>query len=290
MGSRFAGVGDYVVHGPRRWAMRLLSVTLSRIVGTPLTDPTSGFRMVNGRALSLFAFDFPEEYLGDTVEALVLASRARLRIAQVPVAMRERTAGGPQPERLPVLGLSRPRRHRDRPRGRPPRADRATRVERRGDGGLTWPGSRSSRSSWRSRHSCWSSSSCGGAGCARSTRSSGSSWPADGAAPFFPGALARASGLLGIAVPSNLLFLVSLLILFGVSLQLSVEVGVLEEQCRRLAEEVGALRLRLEDLEWRTRIADQAGDGAGSTPPSEQGPDEAPVAANEDVDSAGRCG
>lgn len=106
----------------------------------------------------------------------------------------------------------------------------------------------------------------------------------------FPGALARASGLLGIAVPSNLLFLVSLLILFGVSLQLSVEVGVLEEQSRRLAEEVGALRLRLEDLEWRTRIADQAGDGAGSTPPSEQGPDEAPVAANEDVDSAGRCG
>jgi glycosyltransferase involved in cell wall biosynthesis len=95
VGARFAGVGDYVVHGPRRWAMRLLAATLSRLVGTPLTDPTSGFRMVNHRALSLFAFDFPEEYLGDTVEALVLASRARLRVAQVPVAMRERTAGTP---------------------------------------------------------------------------------------------------------------------------------------------------------------------------------------------------
>jgi hypothetical protein len=70
----------------------------------------------------------------------------------------------------------------------------------------------------------------------------------------FPSVLSRASGLLGIAVPSNLLFLVSLLILFGVSLQLSVEVGVLEEQSRRLAEEVGAIRLRLEELEWRTRI------------------------------------
>ncbi len=95
VGARFAGVGDYVVRGPRRWAMRLLASTLSRLVGTPLTDPTSGFRMVNARALSLFAFDFPEEYLGDTVEALVLASRAHLRIAQVPVAMRERTAGAP---------------------------------------------------------------------------------------------------------------------------------------------------------------------------------------------------
>ena len=95
VGARFAGVGEYVVRGPRRWAMRLLAATLSRLVGTPLTDPTSGFRMVNARALSLFAFDFPEEYLGDTVEALVLASRAGLRIAQVPVAMRERTTGAP---------------------------------------------------------------------------------------------------------------------------------------------------------------------------------------------------
>jgi hypothetical protein len=75
--------------------MCLLAATLSRLVGTPLTDPTSGFRMVNRRALSLYAFDFPEEYLGDTVEALVLASRADLRITQVPVAMRERTAGTP---------------------------------------------------------------------------------------------------------------------------------------------------------------------------------------------------
>jgi glycosyltransferase involved in cell wall biosynthesis len=95
VGARFAGVGEYVVRGPRRWAMRLLSSTLSRLVGTPLTDPTSGFRMINGRALALFAFDFPEEYLGDTVEALVLASRADLRIAQIPVAMRERTTGTP---------------------------------------------------------------------------------------------------------------------------------------------------------------------------------------------------
>ena len=58
--------------------------------------------MVNGRALALFAFDFPEEYLGDTVEALVLASRARLRIAQVPVAMRERTAGAPSQNAVPL--------------------------------------------------------------------------------------------------------------------------------------------------------------------------------------------
>ena len=81
-----------------------------------------------------------------------------------------------------------------------------------------------------------------------------------------PSLLNRASGLLGIAVPSNLLFLVSLLILFGVSLQLSIEVGVLEEQSRRLAEEVGAIRLRLEDLEWRTRM-DQESDAVPASMP-----------------------
>ncbi len=65
----------------------------------------------------------------------------------------------------------------------------------------------------------------------------------------FPSLLVRAAGLIGIATPSNLLFLVSLLILFAVSLQLSIEVGMLEEQSRRLAEQVGTLQLRVEDLE-----------------------------------------
>jgi hypothetical protein len=102
----------------------------------------------------------------------------------------------------------------------------------------------------------------------------------------FPGALVRASALLGIAVPSNLLFLGSLLILFGVSLQLSIEVGVLEEQSRRLAEEIGALRLRLEEVESRTRVGPEVEDGARA---SEEGPDEPPVAAHDDVDRPSGC-
>jgi len=91
---------------------------------------------------------------------------------------------------------------------------------------------------------------------------------------MFPGLLQGASRLLGIAVPSNLLFLVSLLILFGVSLQLSIEVGVLEEQARRLAEEVGAMRLRLEDVEWRARSGPRADTPSAS--PSETDLDETP--------------
>ncbi|HWG95232.1 MAG TPA: glycosyltransferase family 2 protein [Mycobacteriales bacterium] len=95
IGARFAGTGEYDVRGPRRWAMRLLASSLSRRTGTRLTDTTSGFRACSRRAVALFARHYPAEYLGDTVEALVLASRSGLRVAQVPVTMRPRAGGRP---------------------------------------------------------------------------------------------------------------------------------------------------------------------------------------------------
>ncbi|WP_104162432.1 glycosyltransferase family 2 protein [Cryobacterium sp. N22] len=95
IGARFAGVGDYEARGPRRWAMRVLSVILSRTARTPLTDTTSGFKASGPRAVALFASHYPAEYLGDTIEALVIASRAGCRIEQVPVVMRVRAGGQP---------------------------------------------------------------------------------------------------------------------------------------------------------------------------------------------------
>ena len=95
IGARFAGRGDYQARGPRRWAMRLMSWTLSRITGARLTDATSGFKAIGPRAIALFAKDYPAEYLGDTVESLVLAARSGLVVSQTPVRMRPRTAGNP---------------------------------------------------------------------------------------------------------------------------------------------------------------------------------------------------
>jgi glycosyltransferase involved in cell wall biosynthesis len=95
LGARFAGTGEYSVRGPRRWAMLMLSGILSRLAGTRLTDTTSGFRASGPRAVRLFAAHYPAEYLGDTVESLVIASRARLRVSQVGVAMRPRAGGRP---------------------------------------------------------------------------------------------------------------------------------------------------------------------------------------------------
>lgn len=95
LGARFAGEGDYKATGPRRWAMVVLAAILSRTSKSKLTDTTSGYRASGPRAVEIFARLYPAEYLGDTVEALVIASRSGLVIKQIPVAMRPRAGGVP---------------------------------------------------------------------------------------------------------------------------------------------------------------------------------------------------
>jgi glycosyltransferase involved in cell wall biosynthesis len=95
IGSRFGDGQRYAVRGPRAWAMKLLAVTLSRVSGTRLTDATSGFRAADRRAIRLFARHYPAEYLGDTIDSLVIACRAGMTVHEVPAAMRVRQGGRP---------------------------------------------------------------------------------------------------------------------------------------------------------------------------------------------------
>lgn len=96
IGARFSHRDDaYRVRGPRKWAMVVLSKVLSRLAKTKLTDATSGFKATGGRALPVFAEHYPVEYLGDTVESLVIALRAGCRVMQVPAHMRPRRGGNP---------------------------------------------------------------------------------------------------------------------------------------------------------------------------------------------------
>jgi len=62
----------------------------------------------------------------------------------------------------------------------------------------------------------------------------------------FPGLLGWATDLLGLSLPSNLLFFVASVVLLLLTLQHSYELGRLEERTRTLAEEVGLLRLELQ--------------------------------------------
>ena len=91
VGSRFAGEESYRSSAVRRIGIVILAKVVSMLVRQRITDPTSGFRAVNRRALELFAGDYPHDY--PEAEATVLAHRHRLRVVEVPVRMRARSGG-----------------------------------------------------------------------------------------------------------------------------------------------------------------------------------------------------
>jgi glycosyltransferase involved in cell wall biosynthesis len=91
VGSRFAGAGGYRSSRSRRAGIRLLAWTVSALVRQRVTDTTSGFQALNRDGIRLFAADYPHDY--PEVEATVMVVKHRLRLAEVPVSMRERAAG-----------------------------------------------------------------------------------------------------------------------------------------------------------------------------------------------------
>ena len=96
IGSRFLNKSNkYSVSNARKLAMLFLALITSKLCGTKLTDVTSGFRITNGRAVKLFAQEYPRDYLGDTVESLIIAHRAGINISEVPVIMNQRVHGNP---------------------------------------------------------------------------------------------------------------------------------------------------------------------------------------------------
>lgn len=62
----------------------------------------------------------------------------------------------------------------------------------------------------------------------------------------WPQLLVRTSEVLGVQVPSNLLFGLCIVLLLGVSLHLSWELSAVEDEVRTLAEEVALLRTAID--------------------------------------------
>lgn len=76
----------------RRLGIRMLQLVCLLLTKQKVTDPTSGFRAYNAKALAFMtenypSFDYPEP------EEVVLAVKNNLRIVDIPVKMRERKAG-----------------------------------------------------------------------------------------------------------------------------------------------------------------------------------------------------
>jgi glycosyltransferase involved in cell wall biosynthesis len=90
-GSRFLVPGEYLAPISRRTGIHVFAFLLSRIVRHRVTDPTSGFRLYNRRAIELFSSDYPHDY--PEVEAVLMLHHHRLRMTEVPVRMFERGGG-----------------------------------------------------------------------------------------------------------------------------------------------------------------------------------------------------
>ncbi len=91
-GSRFL-TDDHRYPAPisRRTGIHIFAFLLSRIVGMRVSDPTSGFRLYNRRAIELFARNYPHDY--PEVEAVLILHHHRLRMCEVPVRMYARGGG-----------------------------------------------------------------------------------------------------------------------------------------------------------------------------------------------------
>jgi glycosyltransferase involved in cell wall biosynthesis len=75
----------------RRTGIHLFAFALRLILHQPVSDPTSGFRLYNRRAIALFAADYPHDY--PEVEAILMLHAHQLRMTEVPVRMQLRGGG-----------------------------------------------------------------------------------------------------------------------------------------------------------------------------------------------------
>ena len=91
-GSRFLS-DDYNYPAPisRRTGIHIFAFLLSTFLRQRITDPTSGFRLYNRRAVELFASDYPHDY--PEVEVVMMLHQHRLKMKEIPVKMNLREEG-----------------------------------------------------------------------------------------------------------------------------------------------------------------------------------------------------
>jgi len=91
IGSRFIGESFYKGSTMRRAGISVLAQAISLMTGQRVTDPTSGFRAANRKAIHLFARHYPQDY--PEPEVLVLLRRCGMKIKEVPATVYRRESG-----------------------------------------------------------------------------------------------------------------------------------------------------------------------------------------------------
>ncbi len=91
IGSRFINKEGFQSSVARRIGINYFSGLIHLLTGVRVTDPTSGFRMVNRSLIEQFAVEYPRDY--PEPESTVFAIRKKKKVVEMPVIMRERQGG-----------------------------------------------------------------------------------------------------------------------------------------------------------------------------------------------------
>ncbi|KGK91576.1 glycosyl transferase family 2 [Desulfosporosinus sp. HMP52] len=91
IGSRFVEKTSYRSAWPRRLGIYLLSKTIQSVVRKNFTDPTSGFRAYNKKALRIVAAHYSTDY--PEPDAIVTLLKNGLRVIEISVEMDPRLSG-----------------------------------------------------------------------------------------------------------------------------------------------------------------------------------------------------
>ena len=75
----------------RRIGIHFFAYLISFLTHYEITDPTSGFRAFNRKAIKAFARYYPQDF--PEPESIVVAKKCGMKIVEVPVEMRKRRAG-----------------------------------------------------------------------------------------------------------------------------------------------------------------------------------------------------
>lgn len=91
IGSRFIEKTGFQSSFARRVGIKYFTWLIKLLTGKTITDPTSGFRLINRDVIELFARDYPRDY--PEPESIVSLLKKKKSVVEVPVEMRERQGG-----------------------------------------------------------------------------------------------------------------------------------------------------------------------------------------------------
>ena len=91
LGSRYLTGEGFQSGAARRAGIHWFGMLLELVCGLKVTDPTSGCWAANRRAAEVLAIEYASDY--PEVDSIVHLAKRGCRIAEVPVAMRERESG-----------------------------------------------------------------------------------------------------------------------------------------------------------------------------------------------------